>query len=203
MVRVNPPGKSCTRDEMNLGQKPLIEDMKMKPTKTVCLALIMLAASSLTALAESEARCAPEYFKLRVKAALTRIITPTKSPTVMPVPSPITFVGKGKAKADARGVTIEFAVLDATGQRGKAKIRVNNPLKHRRGHRYFAGHGAAKVQIGDSNFAFRLRIKGKITRREDGRLLLHGKFASHRLTRYAARFSGRFGGINLVPVVTD
>jgi len=175
----------------------------MKPSKIICLALITLAASSLTASAKPNVIDSPQhYFKLRVKAALTRTISPTNSPTVAPVPVPITFVGKGKAKTDARGVTISFAVLDANGQRGTAKIRVNNPLRYRRG-RTFAGNGAAKVEIGNSNYSFRLRIKGKIKRRDDGRLILHGKFASRGGKRCRARFSGRFGGLNLVPVPTN
>jgi len=171
----------------------------MKPAKIVCLALLTVAATSLTASAKPDVVESPQqFFKLRVKAALTRIITPADSPTVVPVPVPITFVGQGKAKTDARGVTISFAVLDANGQRGTAKIRVKNPLPYRRG-RTFAGHGAAKVEIGNSNYSFRLRIKGKIKRRDDGRLVLHGKFASHDGRRCRARFSGRFGGLNLVP----
>lgn len=170
----------------------------MKLTKIVCLVLITMGISSLTASASSDAVESPQnFFKLRVKAALTRVITPSDSP----VPVPITFVGKGKAKADAHGVTIRFSVLDANGQEGTAKIRVSNPLEWGR-NRTFGGKGAAKVVIGDSRFAFRLKVKGKIIRRDDGRLVLHGKFASRHGSNAAARFAGRFGGLNVVPVPT-
>lgn len=179
----------------------------MKPTKIICLALLAVAASSLTASAKPTVVCPTSYFKLKVKAALTRVITPADSPVAVakrcPVPIPITFIGQGKAKSDRQGVTIKFAVLDAKGQRGEATIRVNNPVKYRRGHRNFAGRAAAKVRVGNSSFAFGLALKGVIKRTDDGRLLMHGKFASRRSSVHGSRFAGRFGGVEIKPTTAD
>ena len=127
------------------------------------------------------------HFRLKTRAVLTRAGAPT--------PAPIVFVGPGKAKADPNGVTIEFDVLTRRNGRGKASIRLNNPLNYTT-RPNFRGRGAAWVRLPNRRFAFRILIKGTIKRTATGELLMHGKYTSVSSTVAGAKFEGRFGGIS-------
>ncbi len=176
----------------------------MKTTKTTIIALLTIVTATASYGWAQTVAPAPtpvpvpvsHKFKLKTKAVLSIPGSPTISPLI--------FVGPGKAKADAHGVTIEFDVLHLRHGRGKAKIRLNNPLGYTGTRRNFSGRGIAKVRLVNRSFRFRIAIKGLIKRTADGRLLIHGKYRSvhptvsstSSPTRRCAKLKGRFSGIS-------
>ena len=125
-------------------------------------------------------------FDLKAKAVLSRAHAPT--------PHPIVFVGPGKAKADRHGVTVEFEVLNARGQRGTATFRWAN-LPYRPEKPRFAGRGRAKIRLPNAEFGFAVVARGAIRRAHNGDLMIHCRFKSVRSSDDGAKLTGCFVGI--------
>lgn len=160
----------------------------------------------------TEASILPRHqdFSLRVKASLHR--PNCKGPTAVSAtagcdrsPAPIIFLGPGKARATHKDVSVKFDVLTSRGERGKAVVRLRNPMRYCRG-RNFHGHGVAIVHLPNQRLKFRVRVSGTMKRTSRGTSIMIGRFGSVSSSSKGAKLRGKFSGSSRpipIPILTD